>query len=255
MDYLKVSSKSSPASVAGAIAGLVKEKRIEGITDMRDESGRNGMRIVIEYKREANGEIILNQLYKYSQLEDTCAVNMLSLVGGEPKILPLTGILDEYIAHQESVVINRSKFELEKALARVHILEGYRIATDNIDEIVALMKSSPSIPESKARLCERFGLSEGFHGQDECSLFRGQEQERIYVVSEVVDIAPKIYVHVFRPVHLQCVDLAAVRDKLAEIAVTDIVVDDRHLERYQEKGDEKRHRNRSDRFLPGPFVF
>ena len=143
-----------------AIAGLVKEKRIEGITDMRDESGRNGMRIVIEYKREANGEIILNQLYKYSQLEDTCAVNMLSLVGGEPKILPLTGILDEYIAHQESVVINRSKFELEKALARVHILEGYRIATDNIDEIVALMKSSPSIPESKARLCERFGLSD-----------------------------------------------------------------------------------------------
>ncbi|MCQ2427801.1 MAG: DNA gyrase subunit A [Clostridia bacterium] len=143
-----------------AIAGLVKEKRIEGITDMRDESGRNGMRIVIEYRRDANGEVILNQLYKYSQLEDTCAVNMLSLVNGEPKILPLTKILDEYIAHQESVITRRCRFELEKAQARVHILEGYKIATDNIDEIVDLMKSSPSIPESKARLCERYGLSD-----------------------------------------------------------------------------------------------
>ncbi|MBP5270505.1 MAG: DNA gyrase subunit A, partial [Clostridia bacterium] len=95
-----------------AIANLHREKRVEGITDMRDESGRNGMRIVIEYRRDANGEIILNQLYKYSQLEDTCAVNMLSLVNGEPKILPLTGILDEYIAHQESVVTRRCRFEL-----------------------------------------------------------------------------------------------------------------------------------------------
>ena len=143
-----------------AIAGLVKDKRIEGITDMRDESGRNGMRIVIEYRRDANGEIILRQLYKYSQLEDTCAVNMLSLVRGEPKILPLTGILDEYIAHQESVITRRTEFELEKALARVHILEGYKIATDNIDDIVDLMKKSPSIPESKAALCERYSLSD-----------------------------------------------------------------------------------------------
>lgn len=143
-----------------AIAGLVKEKRIEGITDMRDESGRNGMRIVIEYRRDANGEIILKQLYKYSQLEDTCAVNMLSLVNGEPKILPLDKILDEYIDHQESVVTRRCRFELEKALARAHILEGYKIATDNINEIVELMKSSASIPDSKAKLCERYGLTE-----------------------------------------------------------------------------------------------
>ncbi len=143
-----------------SIAGLVKDKRIEGITDMRDESGRNGMRIVIEYRRDANGEIILKQLYKYSQLEDTCAVNMLSLVNGEPKILPLDKILDEYITHQESVVTRRCRFELEKALARAHILEGYKIATENIEEIVALMKSSSSIPDSKAKLCERYGLSD-----------------------------------------------------------------------------------------------
>ena len=143
-----------------AIADLVKQKRIEGITDMRDESGRNGMRIVIEYRRDANGEIILNQLYKYSQLQDTCAVNMLSLVNGEPKVMSLSRILDEYITHQESVVTRRCRFELEKAMARAHILEGYKIATDNIDEIVQLMKSSKSIPESKQRLCENYGLDD-----------------------------------------------------------------------------------------------
>ena len=143
-----------------SIANLVKEKRIEGITELRDESGRAGMRIVVEYRRDANGEIILKQLYKYSQLEDTCAVNMLALVNGEPKILPLASIIDEYIAHQESVVTRRTQFELDRALARAHILEGYAIALDNIDEIVELMKTSKSIPDSKARLSERYGLTE-----------------------------------------------------------------------------------------------
>ena len=143
-----------------SIANLVKDKRIEGITDVRDESGRAGMRIVVEYRRDANGEIILKQLYKYSQLEDTCAVNMLALVNGEPKILPLVTIIDEYIKHQESVVTRRTQYELDRALARAHILEGYSIALDNIDEIVELMKTSKSIPDSKARLCERYGLSE-----------------------------------------------------------------------------------------------
>lgn len=143
-----------------SIANLVHEKRIEGITELRDESGRNGMRIVVEYRRDANGEIILKQLYKYTQLEDTCAVNMLALVNGEPKILPLISIIDEYIKHQESVVTRRTQYELERNLAREHILEGYMIAIDNIDEIVELMKTSRSIPDSKARLCERYGLSE-----------------------------------------------------------------------------------------------
>ncbi len=143
-----------------SIANLVKDKRIEGITDIRDESGRAGMRIVVEYRRDANGEIILKQLYKYSQLEDTCAVNMLALVDGVPKILPLVSIIDHYIAHQESVVTRRTQFELDRALARAHILEGYTIAIDNIDEIVELMKTSKSIPDSKARLSERYGLSD-----------------------------------------------------------------------------------------------
>ena len=142
------------------IAKLVREKRIDGITDLRDESGRGGMRIVVEHRRDANGQIILNQLYKYTELESTCAVNMLAVVGNEPKILSLPEILDHYITFQEDVITRRVRFDLNKALARAHILEGYKIALDNIDEIVQIMKSSPSIPESKATLIERFGLSD-----------------------------------------------------------------------------------------------
>ena len=114
------------------------------------------MRIVIEYRRDANGQIILNQLYKYSQLEDTCAINMLALVNNEPKILSLPQILDHYIEHQRSVIVRRVKFDLEKAKARAHILEGYHIATDNIDRIVEIMKTSRSIPEAKERLMAEF---------------------------------------------------------------------------------------------------
>ncbi len=143
-----------------SIADLYKEKRVDGITGLRDESGRDGMRIVIEYRRDVNGEILLNQLYKYTQLQDTCSINMLSIVGGEPKVLPLDAILDLYIAHQESVIERRTKYDLEKALARMHIFEGYKIAIDNIDDIVALIKASGSIPESKQNLMEKYGLSE-----------------------------------------------------------------------------------------------
>ena len=143
-----------------AIANLVKEKRIEGITDVRDESNMNGIRIVIDYKREANGTVILNQLYKYSQLQDTCSINMLAIVNGEPKILNLPQVLDHYIAHQESVIKNRTVFELNKAEKRAHILEGYKIAIDHIDEIVEIMKSSESIASAKLTLSERFGLSD-----------------------------------------------------------------------------------------------
>ncbi len=139
-----------------AIAALHKEKRVEGITDMRDESGRDGMRIVIEYRRDANGQVILNQLYKYSQMEDTCAINMLALVNNEPKILSLPQILDVYIDHQKSVIYRRVKFELEKAKTRAHIFEGYHIAIDNIDRIVEIMKTSRSIPEGKERLMAEF---------------------------------------------------------------------------------------------------
>ncbi len=139
-----------------SIANLANEKRIEGITEMRDESGRDGMRIVIEYRRDANPQVILNQLYKYSQMQDTCAINMLALVNNEPKVLSLPQILDHYIAHQKSVIYRRTQFELEKAKTRAHIFEGYHIAIDNIDRIIEIMKSSMSIAEAKQRLMEEF---------------------------------------------------------------------------------------------------
>ena len=148
------------STLCESIGNLVNEKRIEGITDIRDESGRGGMRIVIEYRRDANAQVILNQLYKYTQLQDTFAANMLALVNNEPKTLSLPEILDLYIEHQESVIKRRTQYDLDKALARQHILEGYKIANDNIDEIVELMKTSKSIPDSKERLMERYSLSE-----------------------------------------------------------------------------------------------
>ena len=143
-----------------SIANLVKDKKIEGISSLRDESGRGGMRIVVEYKRDANGEVILNQLYKYTQLQDTCSVNMLVIDGGEPKTLSLPAILDRYIEFQKSVIVNRVKYDLEKALREMHILEGYKIAIDNIDEVIKIIKTSESIPAAKERLSERFGLTE-----------------------------------------------------------------------------------------------
>ena len=142
------------------MANLVKEKKIEGITALRDESGRGGMRIVVEYRRDANGEVILNQLYKYTQLQDTCSVNMLVIVGGEPKTLSLPEILDKYIEFQESVIVNRTKFDLDKALREIHIQEGYKTAIDNIDEVIAMIKASESIPAAKESLMSRFALSD-----------------------------------------------------------------------------------------------
>lgn len=143
-----------------AMAALVKDKRIEGITDIRDESGRDGMRIVVDYRRDANGQVILNQLYKYTQLQDTCAFNMLALVDNVPRVLNLKQILGYYIKHQEDVITRRIKFDLEKAKREAHILEGLRIATDNIDEVIEIIKKSASIPDAKEKLMARFSLDD-----------------------------------------------------------------------------------------------
>lgn len=139
---------------------LVKNKKIEGISDIRNESGRRGMRIVIEVKKDANPQIVLNLLYKYTQMEDTCGVNMLALVNGEPRVLNLKEILSYYIRHRENVITRRTKFELAKAERDAHIYEGYCIAIDNIDEVVHIIRSSASIPDAKANLMARFGLSD-----------------------------------------------------------------------------------------------
>ena len=141
------------------IADLVKEKRIEGISAIRDESDREDkVRIVIELKRDANPQVVLNLLYKNTQMQDTFGIIMLALVDGVPKILTLRECLDHYIEHRRKVILRRTKFELDKAEARAHILEGLKIALDNIDEVINIIRSS--YDDAKERLMERFGLSE-----------------------------------------------------------------------------------------------
>ena len=140
------------------IAMLVKEKRIDGISTIRDESSRHGMRIVIELKKDANPQITLNRLYKHTQLQDTYSMIMIALVNGEPKVLNLYDILHEYLKHQKDVMTRRTQFDLNKAEARAHIVEGLRIALDNIDEIIKIIRSSYN--DAKGKLMERFNLSE-----------------------------------------------------------------------------------------------
>lgn len=140
------------------IADLIKDKKIDGISDIRDESNREGMRIVIELKRDANPQITLNQLYKHTQMQDNFSCIMIALVDGQPKLLNLYEMLSEYIKFQKEVVTRRTEFDLKKAEARAHILEGLRIALDNIDEIIKIIRSSYN--DAKEKLMERFGLSE-----------------------------------------------------------------------------------------------
>ena len=140
------------------IADLVKDKRIDGISDLRDESDRQGMRIVIELKRDANPNVVLNQLYKNTQMQDTFGAIMLALVDNKPKILTLRQMLECYIDHRKSVVERRTKFDLDKALARAHILEGLKIALDYIDEVIAIIREA--YDDAQERLMKRFNLTE-----------------------------------------------------------------------------------------------
>ena len=142
------------------IVELVKTKRVDGITDVRDESSREGIRVVIELKKDTNANVLLNQLYKHTQLQDTFGVNMLALVDGVPKILNISQMLGYYLKHQEDVVTRRTKYDLNKAEERAHILQGLLIALDNIDEVINIIRSSKSVQDAKNSLIERFGLTE-----------------------------------------------------------------------------------------------
>ena len=142
------------ARLVESIANLAKDKRIEGIHHIQDESSREGMRIVVELKKDANEQIVLNKLFSYTQLQDTVSVNMLALLNGEP--LTLKQVLQEYLQFQVDVITNRSKFDLEKAKKRAHILQGFLLAIDYIDEVIAILRDSKTVPEGKARLMERF---------------------------------------------------------------------------------------------------
>lgn len=149
------------ARLIESIADMVKEKRIEGISDIMDHSDRDGMRVVIDLKRDANAQIVLNTLYKHTQLQETVGVNMLALENGKvPKVMPLKEMLEQYIKFQFDVITRRTQFDLRKAKERAHILEGLKIALDFIDEVIAILRASKSIPEGREALMNRFGLTE-----------------------------------------------------------------------------------------------
>lgn len=173
------------------IADLVKEKKVDGISAIRDESNRKGMRIVIELKRDANPQITLNRLYKHTQLQDSYSMIMLALVDGEPKVLNLHEILSEYLNFQKEIITRRTQFDLKKAEARAHILEGYRIALDNIDEIIKIIRASYN--DAKEKLMERFGFSE-IQAQAilDMRLARLQGLEREKIEKEYAELMEKI---------------------------------------------------------------
>lgn len=144
------------ARLVESIADHAKDNRIEGIYHIQDESSREGMRVVIELKKDANPQIVLNKLFSYTQLQDTIGVNLLALVNGEPKVLTLKQILEQYLQFQVEVITNRTKHELKKAEKRAHLLQGFVVAIDHIDEVIAILRSSRTVVEGKQRLMERF---------------------------------------------------------------------------------------------------
>lgn len=197
------------------MADLVKEKKIEGISEIRDESNRKGMRIVIELKKDANAQIILNRLYKHTQMQESISMIMLAIVDGRPRILTLREILDEYLKHQKEVVTRRTIYDKKKAEARAHILEGYRIALDNIDEIIKIIRNSYN--DAKERLMERFGLSE-IQAQAilDMQLRRLQGLEKEKIENEYQELLKKIayYTRLLEDEHLL---MGVVKTELLEI--------------------------------------
>jgi len=181
------------AALIEAIAALVDEKKIEGISDIRDESDKEGMRIVVELKRDTESQVVLNQLFKHTQLESTFGVIMLALVDNRPKVLNLRQMLDAYIAHRKVIIRRRTQFELDKALKRAHILEGLKIALKFIDRIIKTIKTSKNVENAKERLMKEFGLSE-IQSQAilEMQLQRLTALERDKIDAEYMELLKKI---------------------------------------------------------------
>lgn len=225
------------------IAELVKDKRLEGISDLRDESDRNeAVRIIIELKRDANANVVLNQLYKNTQLQDTFSVNMLALVQTdegkfEPRILNLRQAIDYYIRHQEDVIRRRTKFELDKAEARAHILEGLKIALDYLDEVINIIRSSQTETIAKQRLMERFGLSEKqSQAIVDMRLGRLTGLEREKLENEYRELLEKIkyYREVLANEHLVLKiikeELAVIKEKYGDERRTEITIDEDEID-------------------------
>ena len=178
------------AALLERMADLVREKTIDGVSFLRDESDRSGMRIVVGIKKDSFSDVVLNQLYKFTSLQDTFAVNNLALVNKQPRQLPLKDLIVHFIDHRHEVVTRRTQYDLTRAQERAHILEGLKIAIDNIDEIIAIIKASPSTDEAKRRLIERFSLSElQAHAILEMKLHRLTGLEREKVEAELAELA------------------------------------------------------------------
>lgn len=225
------------------IADLVKEKKVEGISDLRDESDRKeAVRIVVELKRDANANIVLNQLYKHTQLQDTFSVNMLALVQAEngkfePKVLNLRQVIDHYIEHQKDVIRRRTKFDLDKAEARAHILEGLKIALDNLDEVINIIRNSKTEPIAKEGLMKRFDLSEKqAQAIVDMRLGRLTGLEREKLEKEYRELLEKIkyYKDVLANEHLVLKiikeELEVIKDKYADERRTEITIDEDEID-------------------------
>jgi len=219
------------------IADLVKAKKIEGISDLRDESDRHGMRIVIELKREARPNVILNQLYKHTQLEDSFGIIMLALVDGQPKELNLKEVLTHYLNHQKEVIIRRSRFELDKAEARAHILEGLRIALDNLDEVISTIRSSHTTEIAKEALMKKFDLTQK---QAEAILnmrlqrLTGLEREKLEAeykeLREKIDYLKAVLADENKVLAIIKDELLELREKYADNRRTEITNEDYHMD-------------------------
>lgn len=219
------------ARLVEKIAELVRDKKIDGITDLRDESDRNGMRIVIELRRDVNPGVVLNNLYKHTAMQSTFGINMLAIVNKEPKILNLREVLYHYLQHQIEVIRRRTQFELKKAEARAHILEGLRIALDHIDEIIALIRSSSNTDAAREGLIERFSLS---HDQAQAILdmrlqrLTGLERERIENEYNELMVKIKEYREILANEHLVLeiisTELQEIRDRFSDDRRTEITV-------------------------------
>ncbi len=220
------------ARLVESMAELVKDKTIEGISALRDETDRGGMKIVIELKRDANAQVVLNKLYAHTALQSTFAINMLALVNNQPKTLSLREMLDHYIAHQKEIVTKRTEYDLRKARERAHSLEGLRIAVNNLDEVIAIIRASYN--DAKARLMERFGLSD-VQGQAilDMRLGRLQGLEIEKIEAEYAELMKKItrYLEILASeteiLAIVRAELLEIKEKYADPRRTEIVpVDD-----------------------------
>ncbi len=221
------------AKLIEKIADLVKEKKIEGITDLRDESDRNGMSIVIELRRDVNANVTLNQLYKYTQMQDTFSINMLALVDDEPKVLNLKQMIEEYLKHQKEVVTRRTQFDLNKAEARAHIVEGLRKALDAIDLIVSLIRYSKTVQEAKDKIMEAIDLTDiqaqaivEMRLRALTGLEREKLEEEYNELMEKIKYLRSILESEYKLYSVIKEELLAIRDKHGDGRRTDITIDE-----------------------------